>query len=34
MHYGARVLADDMIEEFFESLPDRSGTLLLDELFA
>ena len=32
LHYGARVLSDDSIEEFFEWLPARSKVFAFDEL--
>ena len=32
MHYGAAVLSDDLLEEFFDSLPTRKGISVLDEL--
>jgi DNA processing protein len=32
IHYGARILSDDSIEEFFDSLPSRSKELIFDEL--
>ncbi len=32
IHYGARVLSDDSIEEFFDSLPARNKDLVFDEL--
>ena len=32
LHYGASELSDESLDEFFESLPTRSGTFVLDEL--